>query len=298
MPATSSKTTLPPKSSKTKKKASKIDPVRPPVDRFPFAQYASVLGVRLLLIGFTGLYIPQTTRLFGPLPPRKTDRPQSEFMEVLTVNPSLTLGWISIGLTLLEVWWAGWVRRWSFEQTAKGTEVEIKLDRVRFENLRFMRLKDATAFTLCAALATHVVAVVFGAPLTSHVVQTALLAFVVSILAAFTPAFVLGVPSFSSNTVSMINRLTWTRLFVELSPRNALERTMVYPAVGTFFGGWLGAIPIALDWDCPWQAWPLTPLFGSLGGYIIGAILAFTFRTARWLAIEHVQSCPPKLKSR
>ncbi|KAF8558564.1 hypothetical protein OG21DRAFT_1493793 [Imleria badia] len=297
MPTTSSRAKAPPTRSKAKVKSSKTEPTPPPADRFPFAQYASVLGVRLILVGFTALYLPQTTRFFAPLAARETDRPQSEFMENLTADPSLTLGWIAGGLTLLEVWWASWMRAWSFEQTAKGTEVEIKLNRVRFDCLRFTRFKDATAFTLCVALTAHVVVVVFGAPLTTHVLKTALLALVLAILTAFTPTFVLGLPSLGSDTPSLINRLTWTRLFVELSPRNAIECTMVYPAVGVFIGGWLGAIPIALDWDRPWQAWPLTPLFGSLGGYIIGALWAFASSTTRWLATEHIRSQPSKAKS-
>ena len=106
-------------------------------DRFPFAQYASVLGVHLVLVAFTALYLPQTTRMFAPLAVRETDRPQSEFMEALTADPSATLCWVSAGLTLLEVWWANWIRKWSFEQTAKGTELEIKLDRVKFNGLYF-----------------------------------------------------------------------------------------------------------------------------------------------------------------
>ena len=32
-----------------------------------------------------------------------------------------------------------------------------------------------------------------------------------------------------------------------------IERAMVYPAIGTVVGCWLGVIPIALDWDRPWQ---------------------------------------------
>ena len=58
-------------------------------------------------------------------------------MEALITDPSLTLVWISVGLALVEVWRASWMRKWSFEQTAKGTEVEIKLDRAQFDGLRF-----------------------------------------------------------------------------------------------------------------------------------------------------------------
>ncbi|KIJ64725.1 hypothetical protein HYDPIDRAFT_28092 [Hydnomerulius pinastri MD-312] len=269
----------------------------PPVDFFPFAQYASVVGVHLLLVGFTALYLPQTTRLFGPLATRTTDRPQSEFMEALTADPVVTLGWICGGLVMLQVWWASWVRQWYFEQTAKGTKDEVKLDRVRFNGLRFTRLREASLFTLCTALAAFVVIVLFGAPLASHHLHTALLALVVAVMTSFTPAFAIGSPSLASETGAMVNRLTWTRLFAELSPRNPIERSMVYPAVGVVAGSWLGAIPIALDWDRPWQAWPLTPLFGSLLGYIVGATLAFGFSAVKWLAEEHIRSLSSKSKS-
>lgn len=36
-------------------------------------------------------------------------------------------------------------------------------------------------------------------------------------------------------------------------PRNAVERALVYPWVGVVLGSWVGIIPIALDWDRPWQ---------------------------------------------
>lgn len=38
-------------------------------------------------------------------------------------------------------------------------------------------------------------------------------------------------------------------------------------------GGWLGAIPIALDWDREWQAWPVTVLVGVIGGWAVGRML-------------------------
>lgn len=37
------------------------------------------------------------------------------------------------------------------------------------------------------------------------------------------------------------------------SPNNVVERILVYQAIGTLFGSWVGIIPIALDWDRPWQ---------------------------------------------
>lgn len=44
-------------------------------------------------------------------------------------------------------------------------------------------------------------------------------------------------------------------------------------SLGTVFGAWLGALPIALDWDRPWQTWPITILIGGYAGCAIGTIL-------------------------
>ncbi|KAF9231776.1 hypothetical protein BU15DRAFT_68059 [Melanogaster broomeanus] len=234
MPNSKPKVTKPPTSSsngKTPKPETITNPV-PPADLFPFAQYASVVGVHIILVGFTTLYLPQTTH----------------FMEVLTADPVLTLIWICGGLVIVQVWWASWLTKWYFEQTARGTEDEIKVDRVRFNNLRFKlifvfiiikRLTEATAFTMCAAVATWLVVIMFGGCLWQDEYV---------LLTSFVPAFTLGYPSLASDTSAMINRMTWMRLFAELSPRNALERAMVYPAVGTVLGSWFGAIPIDNSW--------------------------------------------------
>ncbi|PIL29156.1 hypothetical protein GSI_09205 [Ganoderma sinense ZZ0214-1] len=95
-----------------------------------------------------------------------------------------------------------------------------------------------------------------------------------AILSVLPPAYALGPPSFGSDSPSLVSRLTWVRLFAELSPRTPVERALVYPAVGTVTGAWLGVIPIGLDWERPWQAWPLTPSFGAVAGFIVGSLLA------------------------
>ena len=40
--------------------------------------------------------------------------------------------------------------------------------------------------------------------------------------------------------------------------------------MGTMIGGWAGAVPIPLDWDRDWQAWPITVVVGAYGGWSIG----------------------------
>ncbi|GAB1868094.1 hypothetical protein CAJAP_09173 [Camponotus japonicus] len=37
----------------------------------------------------------------------------------------------------------------------------------------------------------------------------------------------------------------------------------------TILGTWLGAIVNPLDWDRPWQAWPIPCIIGALLGYLI-----------------------------
>jgi GPI ethanolamine phosphate transferase 2/3 subunit F len=44
-------------------------------------------------------------------------------------------------------------------------------------------------------------------------------------------------------------------------------------SVGTFVGAWIGAIPIALDWDREWQKWPCTVIWGMVMGWTAGRLL-------------------------
>jgi len=115
------------------------------------------------------------------------------------------------------------------------------------------------------------------------------LALLISIATVYTPALVLGIPTFDNNSTSVVKRWTWIRLFAELSTRNFVERAIVFPAIGTVIGCWIGVIPIALDWDRPWQAWPLTPAFGAIGGLILSSISALTVTTMVHVAQEQSQ---------
>lgn len=43
--------------------------------------------------------------------------------------------------------------------------------------------------------------------------------------------------------------------------------------MGCMVGGWIGAVPMALDWDRDWQAWPVPVLTGTYLGWASGRVL-------------------------
>jgi len=259
---------------------------------FPFARYTSVVGVHTTLLVFTALFLPRTNLFLTKSTATQMtsrDRPQHPFLQALTVNPLSTMMCVCFGTAVLQAWWGGWMRNWAIEFALVGSDDEKKLEKAGSDAHKFTVLKMAWFATILASFLAHAILVLFGAPIASHVLHTYLLALLTSILTVFTPAYTLGVP-----TRSLVNRLTWVRLFAELSVRNPIERAIVYPAIGVMLGCWAGVIPIALDWDRPWQAWPLTSAFCIILGYILGSFIALSVSATIFLADEHIHSIERK----
>jgi len=192
------------------------------------------------------------------------------------------------------------------EGSAGERDGDERMRRVKLQQQRFKRLKEASLATLAASVAYHVVLVILGAPLTNcstpfltgpdcpsdnlHI-RTYLLALLLSLLTVPAAAYTIGIPSFSKDDAqTIVVKFLWIRLFGELSARNSLERVLVYPVIGALVGSWIGAIPIALDWDRPWQAWPLTPAYGAVAGYVVATLMAFTVATINLLAQVHISA--------
>ncbi|KAJ7056866.1 GPI biosynthesis protein family Pig-F-domain-containing protein [Mycena amicta] len=262
---------------------------------FPFAAYSAAVGVHTTLHAFSALFLVQTPGIIELITPNidpslvtSRDRPQSAFLDALTRSPAATLVCICVGAVVLQSWWGGWVRAWRIESILQGTGAERKVAKARINARKLAEMRDAWLATTFASGVFFVILILLGAPLNSHLPQTFLFAVLLSLLTTFVPAYTLGSP-FSGNN-STFTRLTWSRLFAELSSRSAVERAILYPSVGTVLGSWLGAIPIALDWDRPWQAWPLTLTTGAVAGYILASIAALSASAVHFVADEHLRS--------
>ncbi|CAI5730198.1 unnamed protein product [Hyaloperonospora brassicae] len=114
---------------------------------------------------------------------------------------------------------------------------------------------------IVGAMAFHVTLVLFGAPVVDLWPQTLLLAVLLS----------------SLTTMPLALHLTWApqkwrTLLLELRVTTVLELYLVCSSIGAALGAYVGAFPIPLDWDRPWQQWPLTCVYGTLLGQAAGIL--------------------------
>jgi len=75
-------------------------------------------------------------------------------------------------------------------------------------------------------------------------------------------------------TVFGFERKNWYGLFTNpFFASNEMESALFLPTVFSCFGSWLGTYPIPLDWNRPWQVWPISCVYGAIGGYFIGLLI-------------------------
>ncbi|KNA21751.1 hypothetical protein SOVF_040480 [Spinacia oleracea] len=64
----------------------------------------------------------------------------------------------------------------------------------------------------------------------------------------------------------------WKRIFAHTRPAGSVDFMVCLPAHGSIVGAWFGAWPMPLDWERPWQEWPICVTYGALVGYLIGMV--------------------------
>lgn len=133
-----------------------------------------------------------------------------------------------------------------------------------------LRLKSRAKFTasqliklvillLGSCVSFHVIAVLFGAPLSEQSEETFCWALLVSHLVILPASSLLGT---QLELIPKIFCSTWSDATPEAYFQCSITCTLV--------GAWIGAFPIPLDWDRPWQVWPIPCVIGAIVGYITG----------------------------
>jgi hypothetical protein len=111
-----------------------------------------------------------------------------------------------------------------------------------------------------------ITAVLMGAPLVSNANQTLLWSLLMSALAAV-PLAEVGLPDGSSEAADR-RRGRW---------QDPTKVAATLGALGAILGAWVGACAIPLDWDRPWQPFPISTTYSALAGHAIGHALALVF---------------------
>ncbi|EFA06524.1 phosphatidylinositol-glycan biosynthesis class F protein [Tribolium castaneum] len=104
----------------------------------------------------------------------------------------------------------------------------------------------------------YVVAVLFGAPILSDFEETCMFSLIVTTFTALPLCLYFG----GDNTVHM---------FLSLASYDGsdVQKLFMLKLRLTLFGAWLGAIVIPLDWNRPWQDWPIPCSVGAMVGYMV-----------------------------
>jgi phosphatidylinositol glycan class F len=116
----------------------------------------------------------------------------------------------------------------------------------------------SVVLSLALSLYVYILLFLFGAPLSEGVVETLLCAVHISLLSVQPLIFVYKLDS-----------KIWKDVVSIKLPLDGLNGA----ATGTWLGAWLGAVPIPLDWDRPWQKWPITIVVGAYCGAVIGTMV-------------------------
>ncbi|KAL4632994.1 hypothetical protein ACB092_04G089700 [Castanea dentata] len=80
----------------------------------------------------------------------------------------------------------------------------------------------------------------------------------------------------------------WQRIFAHTKPMGSVDIIICLPAHGAVIGAWFGAWPMPLDWERPWQEWPICVSYGAMAGYLVAMVASFGY-VAVCARMQHVK---------
>ncbi|KAF0684399.1 Aste57867_23634 [Aphanomyces stellatus] len=177
-------------------------------------------------------------------------------------------------------------------------QVRASYSRLSSSHVRVYKVHSSTLAMVAAGVGMtvvgvgvfHLVIIFFGAPLFLSVFndppysphnlmyscrlwwKTLLLAALISIMTVAPLAMHIGVgPS-----------TRWIDLLLNARYRRARDIQLAWTCIGTLLGTYLGTVFLPLDWDRPWQQWPLPCVYGAAYGHALGALVSTVAAAFFW----------------
>ncbi|KAM8810210.1 phosphatidylinositol-glycan biosynthesis class F protein [Eudromia elegans] len=128
---------------------------------------------------------------------------------------------------------------------------------------KISRFLKCCMYFFMSCILFHAIVVLYGAPLIESVTETFLFAVQLSTFTTLPCLCILGP-----------NIQAWIRVFSKNGAMSIWDNNLQITTVCSVLGAWFGAFPIPLDWDRPWQVWPISCSLGATFGYLAGLIIA------------------------
>ncbi|XP_028928054.1 phosphatidylinositol-glycan biosynthesis class F protein [Ornithorhynchus anatinus] len=125
------------------------------------------------------------------------------------------------------------------------------------------RFLKCCVYFLVSCTLFHLITVLYGAPLIESVLETFSFAVILSTYTTLPCLCVLGP-----------NLHAWQRVFSKNGASSIWDKSLQITTLTSVAGAWLGAFPLPLDWDRPWQVWPISCTLGATSGYAAGLLVS------------------------
>ncbi|CAN6321621.1 unnamed protein product [Urochloa humidicola] len=79
------------------------------------------------------------------------------------------------------------------------------------------------------------------------------------------------------------SKIDWQNVLshsIYFTPTDVENYMISAPCHGAVLGAWIGAWPMPLDWERPWQEWPICVTYGAVAGHLVGMAVSWVLIAA------------------
>lgn len=151
---------------------------------------------------------------------------------------------------------------------------DVQAKKSKGSKSRVRDILKSFVFLLVVLFGFFVAIILFGAPILECHEETLMLAALMTLLTVFPLIAHCGV-------VPALQLLFGMKTY----GKDTVIQMLINNSLLTLSGAWLGAVVIPLDWNMPWQQWPIPCYLGAIGGYLLSNVLT-VFKISLMTAAE------------